>query len=188
MSIFSENKKFLFIHIEKNAGSSLVNAMSKGLKIKWTKNFFYFGPFKGDSGIFLSKYEKYFGKENILNWYKFCISRNPLDRMISWYNYNGFRYGSFHLWMYKFFDQNFDQINYIRYENGEIGIDEVFKLEEISTKWAIIEKKLNFKSSLPHKNSSLKLINRNDINIKQKKNIYERFYKDYKFFEYPKDY
>lgn len=186
MSIFSENKQFLFIHIEKNAGTSVIKTISKGLKIRWTKDFFYRGPFKGDSGVFLSRYEQHFGREKLDRWYKFCISRDPIDRMISWYNYNGYKKGSFNFWMNLFLHEKFDQINYIKYNDGTIGINQIIKIEELKSKWHIIEKKLNFKKNLLTKNKSKVIFEKKHITQRERKIIFDRFHNDYIFFNYEK--
>lgn len=186
MSIFSEKKKFLFIHIEKNAGTSVIKTISKGLKIRWTKDFFYRGPFKGDSGLFLSEYEKFYGRKELESWYKFCVSRDPIERMVSWYNYNGYKKGSFTNWLNWFCEEKYDQINYIRYIDGSIGINEIFKISEINEKWNIIQNKLNFSKKLLIKNKSKKSFSKKYITEIEKKIIFDRFNEDYVFFNYEK--
>ena len=68
-----EERKMIFIHIPKNAGTSIKSIFSKKVE----------KPFKHDT-IYSIKKEY----PDIYNSYKkFAIVRNPYDRMVSWYSY-----------------------------------------------------------------------------------------------------
>jgi hypothetical protein len=83
--VINHQRKFLFIHVPKSAGSSLTQAL---MKIPGSSK----GPFSyphytpGD-------YQKHFGdKYNIRNYFIFGVIRNPWARMLSWYSFNQMRY------------------------------------------------------------------------------------------------
>ena len=63
MSIMSHKHRFCFIHIEKNAGTSITHALSKALKIPHFKSWRYRGPFKGKGGLRAIDYINLLGRE-----------------------------------------------------------------------------------------------------------------------------
>ena len=70
--IINHKYKFIFIHIQKTAGTSITNSLSN---LPETENLHH-----SHSMINLlnsNEYEDYF---------KFCFVRNPFDRLLSWYN------------------------------------------------------------------------------------------------------
>ena len=64
MSIYSTKYKFCFIHIEKCAGTSIRDALSKNLKIRHFKSLFYFGPMRGIGGQKAIDYINMLGKKS----------------------------------------------------------------------------------------------------------------------------
>ena len=69
--IVNHKNKFMFVHIQKTAGSSVGDVLSS---IDGTKNIYYSHSFI--STINVNEYNGYF---------KFCFVRNPWDRLYSWY-------------------------------------------------------------------------------------------------------
>ncbi len=69
--IINHKYKFIFVHIQKTAGSSIANVLSN---IDGTKRILY--PHSFINSIDFEKYNEYF---------KFCFVRNPWNRLFSWY-------------------------------------------------------------------------------------------------------
>jgi hypothetical protein len=76
---YDHQKKILFIHIPKNAGTSI----SKSFNM----DFFHY-PY--------TYYETILTKEQLETYYKFTIVRNPWDRIVSCYSYATMLYSHFH--------------------------------------------------------------------------------------------
>ena len=85
--VINPDKKFLFIHIPKSAGSSLTQAL---MRIPGSSK----GPFTYPHYT-VEDYKKFFsGKYNIDEFMIFGIIRNPWARLFSWYIFNQGRYRS----------------------------------------------------------------------------------------------
>ena len=80
---------------------------------------------------------------------------------------------------------NYRRFNF-SYNDGTIGINQIIKIEELKSKWHIIEKKLNFKKKLLTKNKSKVIFEKKHITQREKKIIFDRFHNDYIFFNYEK--
>lgn len=70
--IINHKYKFIFIHIQKTAGSSVTDAL---FNIPNTKSIYFMHSMI--NVLDLNKHKDYF---------KFCFVRNPFDRLLSWYN------------------------------------------------------------------------------------------------------
>ena len=76
--------------------------------------------------------------------------------------------------------------HYCEYGNGNLLIDDFFKLENIETDWLEIQKKIGINQKLPNLNKSnsygekdFNIFNRNQLD-----KINEYFYKDFEAFKY----
>ena len=93
--MISHAKKFIFIHIPKNAGSSINHSISEYCE-------FHNGKYKGkslqprldkkDIPLGYGKHADYKSIKKLLkdeynDYYKFCVVRNPWDRLVSIYWY-----------------------------------------------------------------------------------------------------
>ena len=69
--IINHERKFIFVHIHKTAGSSIRNSLLKNIP-----GSSYLGYHHSFAETIPGSYKDYF---------KFCIVRNPWDRLVSWY-------------------------------------------------------------------------------------------------------
>ena len=199
--------KTIFIHIPKNAGTSIKEYFGYDLTSK--------EKFKHST---VNEIKKEY--PNLYNSYKkFAIVRNPYDRMISWYAYlSGFRYNNELAW--KLFNDDFKNLYYnnfkdfIEYPNNKKWTNARKKLlidAKWGDKWRLdllkpqvhwidktvvilkyenLQKELNnfFKKeiNLPIKNKTirenyLKYYDQKSLNI-----VYNRYIDDFKKFNYKK--
>jgi len=112
--LISQKKKFIFVHIDKNGGTSIRNSLKKYhdkklyftisnkidkiLRIKiFNKNLLlgrsilnFFNKFIKLENNFLSFHHqiKLLNKNQLKKYFKFCVIRNPIDRFYSLYSHN----------------------------------------------------------------------------------------------------
>ena len=95
--LISNKRKFIFVHIYKNAGSSMTNALMPYASNKWQrmtshvlKRFnisLQFDPQPFPSHIKASELINAMGKEAFETFFSFAIIRNPWDWQVSLYKY-----------------------------------------------------------------------------------------------------
>lgn len=175
MSIMSHKDKFFFVHIEKNAGSSITKFLKKNLQDSLHfKDREYDGPFKGMGGITANEYINKFGKDMWEEYFSFCIVRNSWDRIVSWYKYDqsywleqyGYRKLSFDSWL-ELFEENYglNQLRFFKSESGKNMVDFIGRYENLEEDFSFICNKLNIQNAkLPH------------INRTKDRNHYSSFY------------
>ncbi|XCF07730.1 sulfotransferase family 2 domain-containing protein [Tamlana crocina] len=174
--VISKKHKFIFIHIPKNAGTSIQEAL-KSVKEKrehWvvsqtTKHQSLQDLLKiYEDSSWLEKKVKDF---DFLNYFKFAVVRNPFERMVSLYNYlnkskvrneicsvNGFEH-FVHLfedknsWVSKLHSAK-SQLSYITDLEGKIAADYIGKYEDLSSFKTDIEANFDFKLNLKWLNVS----------------------------------
>ena len=189
----------LFLHIPKNAGTSIRNCLSSESKFNY--------PFWMKNHLYLNILEKRCEYYNFIPDYKFCVVRNPYTRILSIYNHiisnqsiyiqkMSNKWGIHHTHK-KDYDNNiklkFDEwLSYFFYEskvtsksdmlpqqsifiNGTKDI-EIFKFEDLSK----LENKLKIK--LPNKNvgnynKSIKISQKNENNKEEKWNFQTEYEK-----------
>lgn len=142
------NKNFLFVHVPKTGGSSILDKLNQSM---WKKSLF-----AGHDPFFIL--EK---NNDIKNAFSFCVVRDPYTRTFSYYEHfkkqNSLECSFldfleiikkkifFHKTPMIVFPQSF----YIYNCKGEIGIDKIYKYENFSE----IEKDLNIKFEWINKGS-----------------------------------
>ena len=132
MSIMSHEYRFCFIHVEKNAGTSITHALSKALKIPHFKSRRYSGPLKGRGGLRAIDYINLLGRERYDSYFSFAFVRNPFDRLVSWYCYDNLGLPSFEAWLEYFFEYvKLDQMAYLVDEKGEIAVKFIGRFENL---------------------------------------------------------
>jgi len=156
--IYSEKYKFCFIHIEKCAGTSIRDTLAKELKIKHTKNLFYFGPMKGKGGQTVKDYIKIFGYKKYKEFFSFAFVRNPFERFVSWYLYDKMGFDNFEKWLYNFLENNkLNQLDYLTNNDGFIDIEFIGRYENLQNDFNYILNRLGLnKIILPIKNKNKK--------------------------------
>lgn len=159
--VFDE-KKFIFIHIPKVAGISLVSAMGFENEHKWHI------PVRFYQQIIPDKFDDYF---------KFTFVRNPWDRVLSAYTFlqqGGLSqrdekisrfvnsYGSFEKFVMQWLSIDSannllhftPMVNYLTGINNNLVMDFVGKYETLQDDYKKIQEILHIGADLPHKNAS----------------------------------
>lgn len=187
---FSKKEKFIFIHINKNAGTSISKALGMFRKKHLTAK-----ELIDHHGI---------GQINFRNIYKFAVVRNPWDRVVSQYKFRvktnqcKMRTNpiSFKNWVKKVYGKNKDdyyynnpkmfltQADWLKDYNDEIHIQKVIKFENLESDFSDVTNYLQLNIKLPHYNMTKKKIyyefyDEESINI-----ISEYFKEDIKLFKY----
>ena len=175
-----EEYKTIFIHIPKNAGTSIEEYFGNGsVRIQPSKH----------ADIYEIK-RKF--KNSYNNYRKFTIIRNPYDKMVSWYfylkrnlgeNYNIIEFNEWIKDPSKFWHAN-DPIDYLKSQYKWINDTvEIIKFENINKE---LNKFFNKKIDLPITNKSnhdhyLNHYNKESLDI-----IYNRYKEDFKKYNYKK--
>lgn len=192
MSFINPDKKFIFIHIPKTAGSSME---------------LVFG------GCDHETIYDYNTNVNIDNYYKFCFVRNPFDRLISSFfkdyeriisNYNIYYFSDFVYLLYdKLYEnfippKNFNMFSYTNYFkiiqvipqylfisiNNSIKMDFIGRFESITEHWNFLSKKFDFKQNITKFNSGKHDHYSVYYNNNLKKKVEKIYAKDFELFEY----
>ena|SRR5690606_17879841 len=214
--LYSRDKSFLFIHIPKTAGTSIRSVLS---------------PYSGKSGVFnfigrrleqypafcfktglsarrtydshttYERFERLFPQKERDKLFKFCIVRNPYDRMYSYYlhvlSIPGHR--SYDLIKsFNSFDgmlQNLDKINeptqksYIINSKGEISVDFIGKFENLHDDFSSVCRRLDIPYNLPRKNTRKKNKHYNEAYDENNwRYVAEYYSEDFEEFGYDKDF
>ena len=150
------NGPFIFIHINKTAGTSIGNAI--GLPIKHHRT---------AREVIAS-----IGKDKWNTAYKFTLVRNPWDKVVSHYEYRrkrnktevASRNISFSEWVKMTYGQEKDpyyynnpkafqpQVEWLKDDEGKISIDFIGKFETINEDFEQIKKAIGIEAELPHLN------------------------------------
>lgn len=150
------NGPFIFIHINKTAGTSIGNAI--GLPIKHHRT--------------ATEVIAAIGKDKWNTAYKFTLVRNPWDKVVSHYEYRRKRNKTevasrnipFSEWVKKTYGQDKDpfyynnprafqpQVEWLKDDEGKISIDFIGKFESINEDFDQIKKAIGIEAELPHLN------------------------------------
>tara|TARA_R110002020_G_scaffold3383_1_gene15144 strand:+ start:49 stop:585 length:537 start_codon:yes stop_codon:yes gene_type:complete len=171
--------KAIFIHIPKNAGTSIEKYFSnESFRVQPEKH----------ADIYEIK-RKF--KNSYNNYKKFTIIRNPYDKMVSWYfylkrnlgNYNVIEFNDWIKDPSKFWHAN-DPISYLKHQHK--WIDNTVKIIKFENLDKELNSFFNEQINLPITNKSnhdhyLKYYNKESLNI-----IYDRYKEDFEKFNYKK--
>ena len=94
--IICETKKFVFIHIPKNSGTSMTKELQKTYKnTQLLINVERYGVNIGidKMHLYYDVIDKFISKNILCNYFKFCIIRNPYNKLYSAWNFIKKRHG-----------------------------------------------------------------------------------------------
>lgn len=212
--MYYKDLKTLFVHIPKNAGTSVTKMLDSCSEYPVSSSgIAQFGNDTGAGKIYHRKLSQYYYENSISNqlydltteelstFFKFAVVREPLDRLGSLYRYlirsnrieKDTTVNKFFLnWIPKTLDNPEAYLHYFvapQYDfvsiNGEIAVDKVFYYENLDEELGYLKSKIGFVGSLGHLNST-KLGKYVDVSSTTLiKKVVDKYYEnDYKFF-YP---
>jgi hypothetical protein len=196
--MISHQHKFIFVHINCCAGSSIEAALHN------------FGEWRPQAPPGTFQYTQHFQALEYINYYpetknyyKFAIVRNPWARMVAYYaTHSNFHHGFkdtkwlFRRWVKKLgnvdesksfhdFERMYSSSHSWVYQNNECLVDYVGKFEDVSNEFQKICTSINIKADLPYRNVSLKRHDyREYYDDKTAEIIAQRFAKDISSFGY----
>ena len=182
------NGPYVFIHINKTAGTSIGNAI--GLPVKHHQT--------------AREVIARIGRENWDKAYKFTLVRNPWDRAVSLYEYRrkknktdlASRGIAFSDWVKKTFGPDKDtfyynnaksfqpQVEWLRDDEGKISIDFIGKFESINEDFEKIRRTIGLDAELPHLNASRRASYQSYYDDETRKIVATWFQEDIEFFCY----
>jgi hypothetical protein len=200
--VICHEKKCIFIHIPKTAGTSI----EQFLKEKGKNNIEYIGVRNNRSLQHLTAFELKRELGPIFtNYYKFSIIRNPYNRLLSEYYWTplniGYKAGETKadfithvanivknkLYFNNIYNDHFIPQYLFLYGNGKnILVDNVFKYEDLDESIKYLKHKINIDNDLPFLNKSKGDIVKTYWNNRQKERIYKIYQKDFIVFNYEK--
>lgn len=178
-------KNIIFVHINKNAGTTITNSINQDSKLH----------------LNAQEYYNFYGERIWRNSFKFSVVRNPYTRVVSLYEYrknNKKTNLDFNSWVEmtfnkllgikeldtpKFFQTQYDWLKV----NNQIDLNYLCYFENLENDWEILSKKLKIKSKIGHFNKGNykkdELIK--DYYSTESKKIIEQYFKiDFKYFKY----
>ena len=185
------SRKFIFIHINKCGGSSLIKAI-------WPVHKWH-DTVKEVIGLI--------GEKEYHKLHSFTVVRNPWSKVVSQYNFRqqtnqnnlGENPISFKEWLKKtygnFRDEHYvddpkmfqPQVEWLKDLKGEISIDTILRFENLQEDYTILKKELGLKASLKHRNSSKKVDFRTYYDDEGAAIVSDFFREDIKLFAYQFD-
>jgi hypothetical protein len=200
--VICHNKKCIFIHIPKTAGTSIEHFLRENGKNELS----LIGVLNKRS---MHHYTSVEIKKNMPycfnTYYKFSIVRNPYERLLSEYYWTpiinvGYKYGKSldhflnyveHVVKKKLYFVHINNDHFIPqflflYNNGKLLVDQLFKYEDLEWVGEYLKKKLSIKNDilvLNKTNENIKKMKWNDV---QKERIYKLYKRDFEIFNYEK--
>lgn len=201
--LISEKYKFIFVHIQKTGGTSIMEALAKVVPDLKPLGFKHDG---------IDEAVKILGRKRLKEYYKFAFVRNPWSRLVSWYSmivntpykitklrsYLRNNSNSFEGFVRNCVDEVVDvdgtqsfaknQIGYIN-SDGEIVIDFVGKYENLVRDFGLVASKLGLKNiRLPHVSHGSSYGHYSEFYTDETRDIVaKRFDRDINYFNYTFD-
>jgi chondroitin 4-sulfotransferase 11 len=203
--LLSQDRRFIFIHIQKTGGSSITEAL-EAVAPDAVRRFFDLpacrDPLKSKH-LFASDLKPYLGNEEWRRYFKFAFVRNPWSRLVSWYNMcierpsNPFmKYVKRNAGTFEDFlnltsglaaKTVFNQLDYISDENGALLIDFVGKFETIAADFASVCQRLDISIPLQRRHAGTAVDYRSYYNARTRQLVEDRFHRDIAAFGYQFD-
>lgn len=182
------NGPFIFIHINKTAGTSIGKAI--GLPVK--------------DHLTAKEVIARIGKDKWDTAYKFTLVRNPWDKVVSHYEYRrkknkteiASRNISFSDWVKMTYGENKDpfyynnprsfqaQVEWLKDDKGKISIDFIGKFESINEDFNQIKTVIGLDAELPHLNASRRTGYQSYYDDETRDIVASWFHEDIEVFEY----
>ena len=195
--VICHNKKCIYIHIPKCAGTSVEQFLREHGK----NGLQYHGVREGRSMHHFTAFDLKRENPHIFNiYYKFSIVRNPYDRLLSEYYWTpvpnlGYKYGKTkadflynitHIIKNKKYNENIYYDHFIPqyrfvYHYKKLLVDQIFKFEDLEWVVGYLKKKLNINMDFPLLNKSIK---KDGWTENQKRKIYNLYKDDFIIFNY----
>jgi len=169
-TIYNPSKKFIFIHVHKCAGTAIVDGLrkfggvsewpapradsEKAIAIMDESNRHLESTFTSPEHFRAIDMQTYLGVKKYESYFSFAVSRNPWERLASWYyflremNQKSQAEIVRHLTMEDFINYSIDhfylpQHHWLVDAKGSVIVDKIIKLEHLSTEWPKVTKKLS---------------------------------------------
>jgi hypothetical protein len=173
--LISSKYRFIFIHVYKNAGSSITSALKPFAQNKWQKfvnplgkilGISHFDPKPYPSHIHATDLMSKMGRKSFDSYFKFGIVRNPWDWQVSLYTYVlGKPSHPLHEKVKRFrnFDEYLDwrytkpvtyQKSFLFSEKNEQLVDFIGRFEKLDSDFSIICSKIGINAKLGRRNIS----------------------------------
>jgi hypothetical protein len=165
--MISLHKKFVFVHVNKTGGTSIVEALCK-FEDRTEEDVLH------DHSAFAA-YKRVLGLDLWNEFYTFGFIRNPYERMVSAYEYRrqilevqtetlDAKNKDFADWVLQFVYPKVKRQNFSEWTNqmrllgdgGKPMVEDLFLFEEIESAWETIQSKLGISEELPHTNKTVK--------------------------------
>lgn len=206
--LISHKRKFIFVHIYKNAGTSITSAlrpyaagnlMYKGGRLLKKYNLpvpSRFDPRPFETHITASGMIRKMGRETFDSFFSFAIVRNPWDWQVSLYNYMLRRPAHYQYDLIKSFESFDDYIRWrcreeVRYqkdfiysEDGELLVDFVGRFERLEEDFQTICSRIGISVSLPVENVSNTIPYQSYYSQESRELVREAFEPDISLFDY----
>jgi chondroitin 4-sulfotransferase 11 len=200
--LYSSKRKFIFIHIQKTAGTSIEVALA-GITPDAIRKFEDLpqsnDPLK-NRHLFASDLKSYFDPVTWESCFKFAFVRNPWSRLVSWYNMCIERPSTPFMRIVKRETSTFEeflnlthlradrtrsnQADYVTDASGHLIVDFIGRFEQITKDFEIVCKHLQVELKLPHKNQGTSVDYRTYYTDKTRKLVSDRFAVDIELFGY----
>lgn len=200
--IISHRKKFIFIHINKAAGTSVKGALAPYADFMYRKytlaRLLYVLGMRGPVGEHRTATEirEAFGDEVFNNYFKFAFVRNPWDWQVSQYHYilshrlhpqhriitrlKGFpEYLEWHIE-----HDRMSQTNFVTDSDDNQIVDYIGRFENLAKDFETICERIGIHSHLPHKNPSVHSDYRQYYNTDTANLVAKYFQEDIDYFGY----
>lgn len=183
-----KNKDFIFIHINKTGGTSIISIIGKSFRKHLTAK----------------EIIGYKGQQKWDNAYKFTVVRNPWDRVVSQYKFRSKTNKSkmkvnpipFNDWVKKVFQENdpfyfgkrpqmyIPQVEWLKNHDGKIDVDRIIRFENLDKEFKDVADYIGVNNKLPHLNSTEQVNYRDFYDEKTKAIVSSWFKEDIETFGY----